>query len=39
VVWGSPNAVVNGGTSFGTISGLNAANAPRSAQGMLRINF
>ncbi len=39
VVWGSPNSTVNGGTSFGTINALNSSNAPRSAQGMLRINF
>ncbi len=39
VVWASPNSAVNGGTSFGTISALNSSNQPRSAQGMLRINF
>jgi len=39
VVWASPNSTVNGGSSFGTISALNSSNAPRSAQGMLRINF
>jgi hypothetical protein len=38
VVWASPNAVVNGGSSFGTINALNINNNPRSAQGMLRIN-
>ncbi|MGD0479897.1 MAG: carboxypeptidase-like regulatory domain-containing protein [Terracidiphilus sp.] len=39
VVWASPNSTVNGGSSFGTISGLNAGNNPRDLQGMLRINF
>jgi hypothetical protein len=39
MVWASPNAVVGGGTSFGTISAPNAAWQPREAQGMLRINF
>jgi len=39
VVWASPNSTVNGGSSFGTISALNSSNQPRSAQGMLRINF
>jgi Carboxypeptidase regulatory-like domain len=39
VVWASPNSVVNGGSSFGTISALNANNQPRDVQGMLRINF
>jgi hypothetical protein len=39
VVWASPSSTVNGGTSFGTISALNSSNQPRSAQGMLRINF
>jgi hypothetical protein len=39
VVWGSPNSTVNGGSSFGTISALNAQNAPRDVQGSLRINF
>jgi hypothetical protein len=39
VVWASPNAVVNSGSAFGTISALNSSNQPRSAQGMLRINF
>ena len=39
VVWASPNSVVNGGSSFGTIGALNSSNNPRSAQGMLRINF
>jgi hypothetical protein len=39
VVWASPNSTVNGGSSFGTISALNSSNAPRSAQGMIRINF
>jgi hypothetical protein len=39
VVWGSPNSTVNGGASFGTISALNAQNAPRDVQGSLRINF
>ncbi len=39
VVWGSPNSTVNGGSSFGTISSLNAQNAPRDVQGSLRINF
>jgi hypothetical protein len=39
VVWASPNSAVNGGSSFGTISALNAGNAPRDLQGMLRINF
>lgn len=39
VVWASPNSTVNGGSSFGTISALNANNQPRDVQGMLRINF
>jgi len=39
VVWASPNSTVNSGTGFGTITALNSSNAPRSAQGMLRINF
>jgi hypothetical protein len=39
VVWGSPNSTVNTGAAFGTITALNSSNQPRSAQGMLRINF
>ena len=39
VVWASPNSSVNSGSGFGTITALNTSNAPRSAQGMLRINF
>ena len=39
VVWASPNSTVNTGSAFGTISALNSSNNPRSAQGMLRINF
>jgi len=38
-VWASPNAVVNGGSSFGTIGGTNVNYQPRETQGMLRINF
>jgi hypothetical protein len=39
VVWASPDSTVNGGASFGTIGALNANNAPRDVQGMLRIKF
>jgi hypothetical protein len=38
-VWASPNAVVNGGSSFGTITALSSAYSPRDVQGALRINF
>jgi hypothetical protein len=41
VVWASPSSQVASGTnaSFGTITALNSANAPRDVQGSLRINF
>lgn len=39
VVWNSPGSTVNGGSSFGTLSSLNASAGPRDVQGMLRINF
>jgi hypothetical protein len=38
-VWASPNANVNSGGSFGTISALSSAYSPRDVQGSLRINF
>lgn len=37
VVWNSPNAVVNGGSSFGTVSSVQ--NQPRDVQVSAHINF
>jgi len=39
VVWSSPNAVVNSGAAFGTITALAAGTAPRDVQLSARLNW